>query len=120
MKYRQLSEDELKQFSERQVNSGKYARTSRIVKQLYGTNAYKVIVKANCEYNDEYYTPNGVVVVLDKYCNELDGKNGTNPSDGIMQELYGRMEYLDDNLPDHSFLVDETPVVPKLYVEVNE
>jgi len=117
MSYRKLTTSEIANIAKAIVNKDKLDAARRVIKAHYPSSAYKVIVKANSNYDDEHYDFEPIIIVLSKSCDELNAITQCDAS--ISYALYGDNEYRtdDDNLVDYTFLVHAQDEIPDLYVE---
>lgn len=119
LNYRKLSYKECQELITRFSEDSKINEARNIIKQYYGSAAYKCFIKANSEYNDEGYDTSVVIIVLDELMNELDSKGGGSSSLEYLFYPKSDNEDNEDEPEDYTFLVEDDQSIPELYVKNN-
>jgi hypothetical protein len=120
--FRKITKEEFEKILESHHDSDLIRNAREYVKKYYSSKAYKVWIHTNCDYNDNYYDINPVILVIDKDLNELDPIVKGADLDSIFEKYYatGRgSEEVYDNIEDFSFIMIDNNTIPELYIKTN-
>lgn len=119
--YRKLSAKEVQDLFDTHFDDSTLQKKARkMVAASYPKSAHKVIVKANCEYNDNWYDITPTVIVLDKNFNELTPNKSFDSYEIFSSEtINGSSSEVEEMVEDFSFFMNsEEAKIPDLYVKI--
>lgn len=94
------------------------------VSRNYPSTAYKVFVRPNCEYNDNYYDVRPTVIVLDKNMEEvMPTTSSSRDMDDIFRSVSvnsGWGSEVKEPIENFTFFMnEETKPMPELYIKIS-
>lgn len=113
--YRELTLDEVKAIIDKYAETDKIKQAKDIIRKHYPKSAYKVFIKANSDYDDNYYNAEPVVIVLDRDMNELESSIGFYE---IKMLLYPDDSSADE-YEDYTFTIQTEEDYPRLYIRMD-